>query len=55
MRVERTRARRVPVGVPAGALATLTMDVAMVAAARYGRGAFTSDRRRLTIDAPLGR
>jgi hypothetical protein len=35
---------RVPVGVPAGVLATVTMDVAMVAAARYGRGAFTSDR-----------
>ena len=37
------REGHVPVGVTAGVLATLTMDVAMVAAARYGRGAFTSD------------
>jgi len=43
MKVERTRARRVPAGVPAGALATLTMDAVMVAAARYGKGAFDSD------------
>ncbi|MGD0123051.1 MAG: DUF2938 family protein [Candidatus Limnocylindrales bacterium] len=41
---QRTRALRIPVAVPAGALATLTMDLAMVAAARYGRGVFTSDR-----------
>lgn len=33
----------VPAGVPAGALATLTMDVAMVAAAKYGKKAFASD------------
>jgi hypothetical protein len=44
MNVEHTRAPRVPVGVPAGVLATITMDLAMLAAARYGRGAFTSDR-----------
>ena len=44
MKGEYRRARRLPAGVPAGALATMTMDVAMVAAARYGRGAFTSDR-----------
>jgi len=42
MEVERTQARRVPVGVPAGVLATLSMDVAMVAADRCGGGAFTS-------------
>jgi hypothetical protein len=44
MKVEHSRAGHVPAGVPAGALATVTMDLAMVAAARYGRGAFTSDR-----------
>ena len=44
MKTEHRRARRLPVGIPAGALATLTMDVAMVTAARYGRGAFASDR-----------
>jgi hypothetical protein len=44
MNIGHTRARRLPAGVPAGVLATMTMDVAMVAAARYGRGAFTSDR-----------
>jgi hypothetical protein len=44
MKVDHTRALRVPVGVPAGALATFTMDLAMVAAARYGWGAFSSDR-----------
>jgi hypothetical protein len=42
MEVERRQARRVPVGVPAGVLATLSMDLAMVAADRYGRGAFSS-------------
>jgi hypothetical protein len=35
---------RVPAGVPAGVLATVTMDLAMVAAARYGKGAFDSRR-----------
>ena len=44
MKVACTRAPRIPAGVPVGALATLTMDLAMVAAALYGRGAFTSDR-----------
>lgn len=31
-------------GIPAGAMATLTMDIAMVAAARYGGSTFSSDR-----------
>jgi hypothetical protein len=44
MKAEHTRVRHIPVGIPAGALATLTMDLAMVAAARYGRGSFSSDR-----------
>ena len=44
MKTEHTRARQVPAGVPAGVLATVTMDIAMVAAARYGGAAFTSDR-----------
>jgi len=35
---------RVPAGVPAGVLATITMDAAMVAAARVGGTAFASDR-----------
>ena len=35
---------RVPAGVPAGVLATITMDMAMVAAARLGGSAFSSDR-----------
>ena len=44
MRVRHTRSIRVPAGVPAGVLATITMDVAMVAASRLGGSAFTSDR-----------
>ena len=44
MNRDRTRAPRIPACVPAGVLATVTMDVAMVAAARYGGDAFTSDR-----------
>ena len=44
MRVRRTRSIRVPAGVPAGVLATITMDVAMVAAEGLGGGAFTSER-----------
>jgi len=36
--------RRVRAGVPAGVLATITMDAAMVAAARLGGRAFQSDR-----------
>src|SRR5512135_3113227 len=34
----------VPAGVPEGVLATITMDVAMVAASSLGGKAFTSDR-----------
>lgn len=34
----------IPAGVAAGTLATMTMDVAMVAAARFGGDAFSSDR-----------
>lgn len=44
MRVRHTRSIRVPAGVPAGVLATITMDGAMVAASRLGGSAFTSDR-----------
>ena len=44
MKREHTRVRRIPVGVPAGVMATITMDLAMVAAARFGGGAFASDR-----------
>lgn len=44
MNVEHTRTPRIPAGVPAGALATFTMDLAMVAAARYGGDTFNSDR-----------
>ena len=40
----RSRSIRVPAGVPAGVLATVTMDVAMVAAERFGGSAFTSER-----------
>jgi hypothetical protein len=44
MRVRRARSIRVPAGVPAGVLATVTMDIAMVAAERLGGSAFTSKR-----------
>ncbi len=44
MSVPPTRAFRVPAGVPAGVLATITMDVAMVAAESLGGSAFASDR-----------
>jgi len=44
MNVQQTRAPRIPAGVPAGTLATITMDLAMVAAARFGGAAFGSDR-----------
>ena len=37
-------APRIPAGVPAGTLATMTMDLAMLAAARFGGPAFRSDR-----------
>ncbi len=52
MDVEQTRAPRVPVGIPAGMMATLTMDLALVAAARCGGRSFTS--RRLGPDV-IGR
>jgi hypothetical protein len=38
------RSARVPAGVPAGVLATITMDGAMVAASYFGGSAFTSNR-----------
>jgi hypothetical protein len=38
------RSRHVPTGVPVGVLATITMDAAMVAAARLGGSAFASRR-----------
>ena len=44
MGARRTRLTRVPAGVPAGVLATITMDGAMVAASVLGRSAFTSER-----------
>lgn len=44
MRVRHSRSIRVPAGVPAGVLATVTMDIAMAAASYIGRSAFTSDR-----------
>lgn len=44
MKVEQGRRPRVPAGVPAGVLATLTMDLAMLAAARYRGDTFASDR-----------
>lgn len=44
MKDDHGRGLRVPAGVPAGILATITMDVAMVAAAGCGGTAFTSDR-----------
>jgi Protein of unknown function (DUF2938) len=44
MGVRLTRSLRVPAGVPAGVLATVTMDGAMVAAAVLGGSAFRSDR-----------
>jgi hypothetical protein len=44
MEGERARTPRIPAGVPAGVLATFTMDLAMLAAARYRADAFASDR-----------
>ena len=52
MNVGDTRSMRVPAGVPAGVLATITMDVALVAAGRFGGRAFISDR--LDVDV-IGR
>jgi hypothetical protein len=45
----RTRLNRVPAGVPAGVLATITMDVAIVAASSLGGSAFTSDRTDVDV------
>jgi hypothetical protein len=44
MRLRDTRSMRVLAGVPAGVLATITMDAAMVAASSLGGSAFTSKR-----------
>jgi hypothetical protein len=44
MSVRRSRSIRVPAGVPAGVLATVTMDIAMVTAERLGGSVFTSER-----------
>jgi hypothetical protein len=44
MRLRTLRLADIPAGIPAGMLATATMDVAMVAAAELGGGAFDSDR-----------
>jgi hypothetical protein len=44
MGVRSIRSIRVPAGVPAGVLATIIMDVAMVAVSSLGGKAFTSDR-----------
>jgi hypothetical protein len=49
MRLRDTRSMRVPAGVPAGVLATITMDVAMVAASSLGGSAFTSKRTDLDV------
>ena len=40
---------RLVAGIPAGVVATLTMDAAMVAAARIGGGAFASERTDLAV------
>jgi hypothetical protein len=52
MRDRHTRSIQLPAAVPAGVLATITMDVAMVAASSLGGRAFTSDR--LDVDV-IGR
>jgi hypothetical protein len=44
MDVGQARVSRIPAGVPAGTLATVTMDLAMLAAARFGGPAISSDR-----------
>jgi hypothetical protein len=49
MGIYRTRLKRVPAGVPAGVLATVTMDVAMVAASSLGGRAFTSSRTDVDV------
>jgi hypothetical protein len=49
MRAPRTCLIRIPAGVPAGVLATITMDMAMEAASRLDQSAFTSDRLSLDM------
>ena len=49
MNVPPTRSIRVPAGVPAGVLATITMDAAMVAAESLGGSTFASDRLGLDM------
>lgn len=44
MRIRLINSRHVPAGVPAGVLATITMDAAMVAATRLGGKAVDSER-----------
>jgi hypothetical protein len=48
-RVRAPRRTRVPAGVPAGVLATVTMDIAMVAASSLGGRAFTSNRTDVDV------
>ena len=47
--VRDTRSKHVPAGVPAGVLATITMDAVMAAAGFVGGSAFTSDRLGLGV------
>jgi len=49
MRVGHTRSIPVPAGVPAGVLATVIMDVAIVAAGSLGGRAFTSERTDVDV------
>ena len=49
MRFGRTCSTRVPAGVPAGVLATITMDLAMVAASSLGGSALTSKRTDVDV------
>jgi hypothetical protein len=61
VRLPLVRPRHVPTGVPVGVLATITMDAAMVAAARLGGSDFDSRRLgpdmigRWTLDLAAGR
>jgi hypothetical protein len=49
MRIGRTRSIPVPAGLPAGVLATVGMDAAMVAASVIGGRAFTSERTDIDV------
>jgi len=49
MRVGHARSIPVPAGVPAGVLATITMDAAVVAASYLGGSAFTSERTDVDV------